>query len=94
MQQTFQALDFVKYLPAGLALLLWLFHWHTRHTLSGYEKMKESKQWHDLPELTPAHTQEATLDCMIDAKSELLSFSFLLSVAMSLIAAVSVLLLR
>lgn len=46
-----------------------------------------------MKELTPAHTQDETLDRLINAECELLSFSFLLSSTMSLIAAVTVLVL-
>lgn len=79
---------YAKYMAVCLAILIWLFHWRNWRTLNRHEKMKELKQWHDLPVLTPTHTQEETLDCMIKADCELLSFSFLLSITMSVLAAV------
>ncbi|MGC0914884.1 hypothetical protein [Pantoea agglomerans] len=87
MEQISGTFELAKYLPVCLAILLWLFYWRTRRTrrtLSRHERMKE---------LTPAHTQDETLDRLINAECELLPFSFLLSSTMSLIAAVTVLVL-
>ena len=84
MEQISGTFELAKYLPVCLAILLLLFYWRTRRTLSRHERMKE---------LTPAHTQDETLDRLINAECELLSFSFLLSSTMSLIAAVTVLVL-
>ncbi|TCZ24203.1 hypothetical protein [Pantoea agglomerans] len=84
MEQISGTFGLAKYLPVYLAILLWLFYWRTRRTLSRHERMKE---------LTPAHIQQERLNSLVNAECELLSFSFLLSSTMSLIAAVTVLVL-
>ncbi len=66
MEQISGTFELAKYLPDCLAILLSLFYWRTRRTLSRHERMKE---------LTPAHTQDETLDRLINAECELLSFS-------------------
>jgi len=87
MEQTFGTFYIVKYLVVCLAILFWLHHVYIRQTLIHYEKMKELKQWHNLPILLATQTNEETLDSMIDAECDKISTSHSLSIVVSLIAA-------
>lgn len=77
---------FLRFTPAILAVIFWIYCLSSKCSLNRMETMRELKRWYDLPRASATEKKEETLNNMIAAEQKRSALSFRTAIVFTAIA--------
>lgn len=77
---------FLRFTPAILAVIFWIYCLSSKCSLNRMETMRELKRWYDLPRASATENKEETLNNMIAAEQKRAELSFRTAIVFTAIA--------
>lgn len=77
---------YLRFIPAILAVIFWIYCLSCKYSLSRLETMRQLKRWYDLPRSSATENKEETLNNMIAAEQRRTTLSFKTAIVFSAIA--------